>query len=277
VHVAGVEVTPFVDLSRTFDPGLAPTVGNTAIFEQATYDGGLEVSVPLHNLTVQAVVLRGLATTSGAGLGNSDSDRRMAGARLTRSLDPGFSSGVEFYAIAESFRHAPAGSSTAETANLFGNARLGEAVQVYAAIGGESVSYLHPIVALDSRHDDQLVGELTLTHRVRPNLSYSLRLADQVADNYTSDYYRVLSAGIVPEFRLNERTTLVLQSNLQHIIESLAAAGAGNVWDNEANLSFEASAKLRVTFEVARLISRIGPAGRGFGQTSVGVSASRRF
>lgn len=277
VRVADVEVTPFLDLSRTYDPGLAPTVSNTATFEQTSYDGGLQVSVPLRNMTVQLMALRGVAKTNGTAQGESTADRRMASARLLRSSSTGQRSGVEIYAVAENFKDAPAGSSQSETARIFGGATLGPVVQVTAAVGVESIRYSHPLLAGDSSGDVQLVGDLELTHRMRKNLRYTLRIADEVTDNFTSDYYRGVSVGISPAIDLNEFTLLSLNSTFEHINESLGAAGVGHVWQNGVDLQFKVSKRLRIKFNIRNSGTNVGSPAGAFHQTNFGFDASRRF
>ena len=277
VRVAGVEVTPFVDLSRTIDPGLAPTVSHAAIFEQANYDGGVEVSVPLRNMTFQLLALRGLAIEGGDGQEDFDSDRRMASARIIRSLQPGLRSGFEVYAIGENFKNGAAESSTANVARIFSAASLRNGLQLYAAIGVESAKYSHSLLAGDSNRDVQLVGDVQLVQRMRENLTCTLRVADQAADNYTSDYYRDEQADISPAIYLNEYTLLTLDAGLHHIIESLGPAAGGDVWEYDADLQFSVSDKLRLSFEIRSLNSMVGPTSNAFRQTNFVLKANRQF
>lgn len=278
IYVETIQLTPFVNLKRTYDPGLAPTVGDTAIFEQSSYDVGLQLAVPLHNLNLEFMGLRGLNTSSGSGgVANIDTDRRLASARLVREFNSRLQGGVEYYALAENFKNAPAEGSTSETARVFSMAQLTATLHLVVALGVEEVNYTQPAMAGDSTRDSQPIADLELSDFLRENLSCALQVSDQVADNYSTDYYRTLSVGLSVAFKFNQWMSLSAAANWQHIVESSLTQGSGDVWDNRAHLQVTVSDKLSLHLDAGILSNQVAAAGQGYSQKRLELGASRRF
>ena len=277
ISVDIVQVIPFVNLSRTYDPSLAPTVGNTAIFQQSSYDGGLQVAVPMNHLRLELMGLRGLVISSGIGMGNTDTDRKLASARLVREFNPRLQAGVEYYAVAENFRNAPAERSSSTTERIFGIAQLTTNLRLEIALGLEASHYAQPVIAADSTRHTQMIGDLTLSDRVRQNLTGVLHISDQVADNFTTDYYRTLSVAFSAAFRFNPRTTFTLETNWQQIEQSVRAEGTGDFWRNTARFEYTVSDKLSLHLEARSLSNQVTAAGLGYRQNVLELGANRRF
>ncbi len=277
IYVDYVKLTPFVNLERTYDPGLVPTVGNTPVFEQSSYDGGLEVEVPLNKLSVELMGLRGFATTSGSGLDNSDTNRTLLSARIVRDFNSRLSAGFEYYAVFENFRNAPAASGTNGTGRLIGSAQLTATLKAVVAVGIEAVTYAQPATAGDSTRHTQLIEDLNLTEQLRKNIGCTLRISDQVSDNFTTDYYRTLSAEFSSDLKLNERTTLAIEAGWQHIVQSVSATGSGDFWTKGAQLQFAVSDKLSLHLVARSLINHVVQSGQGYRENNLELSADRRF
>jgi len=252
-------------------------VGNTAIFQQSSYDGGLQVAVPMNNLRLELLALRGLVISSGLGMGNTDTDRQLASARLVREFNTRLQAGVDYYAVGENFKNAPAERSTSTTERIFVISQVTSNLHLEIALGLEATHYDQPAIAGDSTHHAQMIGDLALSDRLRENLTGVLHISDQVADNFATDYYRTLSVAFSAAFRFNPRMTFTLETNWQQIEQSVRAQGMGDFWRNTAHLDATVSDHLSLHFEARSLSNQVTAAGAGYRQNALELGANRRF
>jgi len=277
IYVKEIRITPFLNVSQTFDPVLAPTVNDTTTFEQSTYDLGVQVDVPCNGATAQLIALRGLALAEGGDIARIDTDRRLVGGRLVRELGPELSFGGEFDLVAENFRHAPSTSARDYSGRLFGTVHPTESCQLTASAGVDSASYFSPALAGDSPHRAQAIGSVAVSQQLREHLSCALSFYEKLNDNVSSDYYRVWAVALTPKLVLNASTVVYLESRLQHLTESVSGGEVGYRWDNEARVEVAVSRRLQMRLGARSSNNEVSPAPRAYRKRDLFCSLDFKF
>jgi hypothetical protein len=237
-YIKDIRLMPFLNLSRQLDPMASPTVNNTDTYEQASYDAGLQVDWNLHNLTLQLMILRGIKTMKSDSLEQTEIDRELLSARLLRTFSAALDIGADIFVIAQDYKNGPSDHSATESASVFSRWSMSKATQLKGSLGYSSMTYDHFSLAGDSSGRSAFFGEVEFSHRLRKNISYSMRVSQSVDDGTTSNYYKIWDFSFRPVFVVNEHTTLRLESGYQHVVESLATGEHAIRRNNSARLEF---------------------------------------
>jgi hypothetical protein len=258
-YINAIRFTPFLNLSRQIDPIAAPTVTNTATFEQNTYDFGLQADWPLHLTTLQVMALAGRKTTESDIQPQATTDRELISGRLLRAFSAALDLGVDAYVITQDYENGPARASEQQSASVFSRWALSSTTQLKLALGLNRYDFNTPVLEDDAAGANALFGELQFAHRVRPKLQYRLRLAQTQSDGVTSNYYETREASLSPSLTLNERTNLQLEAGWLKVTESLATGERGTRYNLGAGLEIvlPASFRLRADFRSLRKFSNL--------------------
>ena len=277
VYIDEVRVMPFINLSRQVDPIDAPTVNNTDVFEQASYDGGLQLDWPLRQYVVQLLALRGFKSSDSDQQEKIEIDRSLLSARLLRTFSASFELGIDAFAVDQDYTNGPSRQSHIRTAGFFGRYTLTRTIRVKGAVGVNRVSYDEGSIATDQDRNTSLHAELEASHRVRANLNYTLRLARSVADGISSNFYESTDLTLAPTFTASERLTLRGDVGWQRVVESSAVGETGNRKNYGLQLEYTAKGKTTLRGGVRYLDKSSTLAPRSYTQLRFDLSLRKQF
>ena len=277
VYVGGVRLMPFVDLMRQVDPFAVPTINNTELFKQSSYDAGLQVDVPLNHYVAQLTSMRGLYTSQSDSLPSSTRDRQSSSIRLMRVLGAGTDYGIDAFYAAETEKNGPASSNATVSSALFSDVALSRNFQVTGEVGYYSATYRDSVVLGDATRDSGPFGKLTLIHRIRPHVRYSVTLSDSQTDGVTSNYYTSKAIDLSPTFDLTEHLTMKLQAGLERIKESSTTGETGILRSVGASFEYSLRRGYSINANVHLFDKSSTVYSRAFAQKTAGVTVIKQF
>lgn len=276
-YVKDIRIMPFLSLMRQMDPIAAPTVTNTATFEQSSYDLGLQVDWPLRLTTVQLMALRGWKATESDTMERATTDREVLSGRLLRTFSAALDVGVDGYLIWQDFKNGPAEADDQQSASVFSRWALSNSTQLKLAVGVNRFQFDTPLLGEDQRDATAWFGELLFSHRVRPNLQYSLRLAQTQSDGVTSNYYETREVSLRPSLKLSDRSTLRLEGAWLRVLESLVGGERGTRYVLGAGLEFNLPARLLLRLNGRDLRKSSNLPNRVYRERTFDVSLRKQF
>lgn len=277
VYVGDLRITPFINLSRQDNPLLASTVNNTDSYRQATYDAGIQADWQLHKGTIQTMVLRGLRTADTDGQAQQETDRVVGSLRVTRSLNPTFDVGADFFAVAQDYRNGPAKQSTTQAASIFARFSFSKAIQLKGAIGLIKTALAQSRLRDDSPGETSLFNQLEMSHRVRQNVNYALRYSQTIDDGVSTNFIRTRQFSFSPALTLSDRLALRLEADWQRVIESARSGEAATRWSYLGKIEWTSPKDfvLRLTLRDINKTSSL--ASRAYAQRYVEINLSKQF
>jgi hypothetical protein len=227
LYVKDVRVSAFLNLSELRDPSASLAANNTETYAQSTADTGLQVDLPFRGLTVQLMGLRGQTSSRSLSQPKISTEREVLSSRLLRTFRAGLDGGLDAFLIRQDYSNGTAASSRSVSGGVFANSTLTTMMKLQASVSYDRVAYAGSRSAADAGTGSGLHERLEFTHRVRQNLTYTLRAERSLTEGVTSNYYRVDSLSLLPSFKLGLSLDLQLEAGWQRVRESLANGELG--------------------------------------------------
>lgn len=276
-YVKDIRIMPFLNLTRQMDPIAAPTVNNTATFEQSSYDLGIQVDWPLRLNTVQVMALRGWKATESDTMERATTDREVLSGRLLHTFSAALDLGVDGYLIWQDFKNGPAEANDQQSASVFTRWALSNTTQLKLALGVNRFQFDTPLLGEDQVDANAWFGELLFSHRLRPNLQYTLRLAQTQSDGVTSNFYETREISLRPSLKLSDRSTLRLEGAWLRVLESLVGGERGTRYVLGAGLEFNLPARLLLRLNARDLRKQSNLPNRVYRERTFDVSLRKQF
>jgi hypothetical protein len=277
MYIKDVRIMPFLYYTRQIDPVAAPTVTNTATFAQISHDYGLQVDWALRQLTFQLMALQGRKTSQSEAQAKTVAERESVSLRVLRTLSPALELGVDGFYAELDYRNGPSRAGQERNASIFGRAILSPAMQVRGSVGLTAKRFEGLRQADDQRQTTAGFMQLDFTHRIRPFLSYTLRLEESNNETTTSNFYTGREVSVLPTLTLNQRDTLRLDASRLWVRESAGSGETGVRYSYGLRAERSLSGGYFLTLGGRAMDKRSTLANRAYRQTKIDVTLRKQF
>lgn len=217
IYAGPVRVRNFLRAELSEDPVDTPVVNNTARFGRFNGYLGTQLDWDMNRVIWQATgsVGRQFATESA----NSQIDYWTygLGLRAVFPLGPSTSCGVSTTHAINRYDLRIQNESVTRTLGVFGQTALTRKIGVDAAAGVQLTNYDQSGSIVDREDYDGIYASAGLSHQVRKNFSYALRVRHDIDEGYGTNFYQITEISLSPKISSVARWEIVVPLSWQWV------------------------------------------------------------
>ncbi len=217
VYAGPVRVRNFLRAELSEDPVQTPVINNTARFGRFNGYLGSQIDWDMNRVIWQLTgsVGRQFATESA----NSQIDYWTygLGLRAVFPMGPSTSGGISTSYATNEYDLNIQNASVTRTVGVFGQTALTRKISLDAAVGVQLTSYDQSGSILDQDDYSGIYGSVGLSHQVRKNFSYALRLRHDIDEGYGTNFYQITEVSFTPKISSVARWEIVMPISLQWV------------------------------------------------------------